>query len=265
MVGLAALGGSAAYVGKVRDDTLGRLFRQDLRAAGVDFEVEAAKSGPATGRCMVFVTPDAQRTMQTYLGASATLSPRDIDPDTIGSARIVYMEGYLYDPPPAKEAFRQAAMLAHRAGRLVSLSLSDPFCVDRHREDFLDLVERHVDILFANEEEILSLYQATSLEEALGQLRGHCQNAAITLGEEGSIVLARGRVVRVEADRLGDVVDTTGAGDLYASGFLYGWTRGRDPAECGRLGSIAAGEIITHFGARPACSLKELVGKCQIR
>jgi sugar/nucleoside kinase (ribokinase family) len=259
MAGLASLGGRASYIGKVRDDALGATFRRDIRAAGVNFDTAPASSGPPTGRCLILVTPDAQRTMQTLLGASATLGPEDIDPDVIASASITFLEGYLWDPEPAKRAFLRAAEVAHAAGRQVALSLSDSFCVERHREEFVDLVEGTVDVLFANEEEIVSLYRADSLEQALDRLRGKCRVAAVTRGAHGSLVLAGGETVEVAAGPVERVVDTTGAGDLYAAGFLHGLSEGRDPVTCGRLGSIAAGEIISHFGARPACSLADLV------
>lgn len=260
VAGLAAIGARAAYIGKVRDDDLGQVFSKDIRAAGVAFDMPPAPAGPSTGRCMVFVTPDAQRTMQTYLGASATLAPDDLDQDAIGAADIVYLEGYLYDPPPAKAAFLRAAELAHRAGRRVALSLSDSFCVDRHRADFLRLVAGHVDILFANEEEIMSLYEVSGLDKALRQVGTQCELAAVTLGARGSVIVQGDRIEEVAADATRGVVDTTGAGDLYASGFLFGLVRGEDLPRCAWMGSTAAGEIISHFGARPECSLHELVG-----
>jgi sugar/nucleoside kinase (ribokinase family) len=261
MVGLASLGGSAAYVGKVRDDELGRVFRREIRAAGVRFDTPPAESGPPTGRSMIFVTPDAQRTMQTLLGASATLGPEDVDEGVVRSADILFLEGYLWDPEPAKRAMLRAAGVAHAAGRRVALSLSDPFCVERHREEFLDLVERHVDVLFCNEAEAIALHRASDLREALDSLRGTCDLAAVTRGPAGSIVLHRGREHEVEADAVERVVDTTGAGDLYAAGFLFGLAEGRDPETCGRIGSIAAGEVVGHFGARPETSLAKLVAR----
>lgn len=258
MVGICSLGGSAGYIGKVRDDPLGAVFRDDIRRAGVRFDTAPATEGPPTGRCLILVTPDAQRTMQTFLGASATLGPADVDPATVRDARVTYLEGYLWDPPPAKEAFLRAAAIAHEAGRKVALSLSDPFCVDRHRDEFRKLLGGHVDILLANEAEVVSLYRADGFEEAVRSLRGDCVLAAVTRGPAGSVVLAGGELHEVAAEPVAQVTDTTGAGDLYASGFLFGVTRGLDPARCGRLGSIAAAEIIGHFGARPDASLAEL-------
>jgi sugar/nucleoside kinase (ribokinase family) len=259
MAGLASLGGDGAYIGKVKDDLLGRVFQRDIRAVGVAYDTPLAVSGPATARCLILVTPDAQRTMNTYLGASAMLAPDDIDPAVIEGAKITFLEGYLWDPEPAKQAFLRSAEIAHRAGRKVALSLSDPFCVDRHREEFRELVHRHVDILLCNEAEIISLYETSGFDEALDRLRGRCQIAAITRGAEGAVILSGEDVIRVAAEPVSEVVDTTGAGDLFASGFLFGLTRDEDLATCGRLGGIAAGEIISHFGARPEVSLKALV------
>jgi len=260
MVGLAALGGRAAYIGKVRDDALGEVFRRDIRAAEVAFSTTPAHDGPATARCLVMVTSDAQRTMQTFLGASALLGPEDVDAEVIRAARVTFLEGYLWDPPDAKEAFLAAARIAHAAGRMVALTLSDPFCVERHREEFLDLVNNHVDILCANEDEIVSLYQADDFEQAVAGLRGRCRWAALTRGARGSVIV-RGDddPVEVPAVPVRQVVDTTGAGDLFAAGFLHGVTREADPATCGTLGSIAAGEIIEHFGARPVEDLRARV------
>jgi sugar/nucleoside kinase (ribokinase family) len=259
VAGIASLGGSAAYVGMVRDDPLGDVFRRDIRAAGVEFETAPAEEGPPTGRCLVLVTPDAQRTMQTFLGASATLAPGDVDEETIARARITYLEGYLWDPPPAKQAFLRAAEVAHAAGRKVALSLSDAFCVERHRAEFRDLLGEHVDVLLANESEVLSLYETADLDDALDRLRADCETAAVTRGAAGSVVLSGGRTLSVEADPVEGVVDTTGAGDLFASGFLFGLTRGESPERCGRIGSLAAAEIIGHFGARPETSLAGLL------
>jgi sugar/nucleoside kinase (ribokinase family) len=258
MVVLASLGGDAAYVGKVRDDGLGQVFRRDIRAAGVAFDTPPASSGPPTGRCLILVTPDAQRTMNTYLGASATLNSDDVDPAVIESARITFLEGYLWDPEPAKQAFLEAAKIAHAAGRKVALSLSDPFCVLRHRAEFRDLVEGHVDVLLANEEEVLSLYDAPGFDEALARLRGSCEVAAVTRGARGSVLVSGEESLRVEAAPVESVVDTTGAGDAFAGGFLLGISRGLELEACARLGSLAAAEIIGHFGARPETSLKTL-------
>ncbi len=257
--GIASFGGNAAFIGKVGDDQLGEVFSHDIRAAGVSFASgPAAAEGEPTGRCLILVTPDAQRTMQTFLGASAGLGPDDVDEALVAASRVTYLEGYLWDPPLAKEAFVKAAETAAAAGRKVALSLSDSFCVDRHRAEFLDLVNNHVHILFANEAEITSLYEAGDFDEALQRVRGHCEIAALTRSEKGSVIVAGGEVHVLDAAPVGQVIDTTGAGDLYAAGFLHGYTRGEDPAACGRLGGIAAAEIIGHFGARPETPLAEL-------
>jgi len=256
---LALLGGRGAFIGKVRDDQLGAVFGHDIRASGVHFETPLATDGPPTARCLIFVTPDAHRTMQTYLGACVNLTPEDIDEDVIAEAKVTYMEGYLWDPPQAKEAFRKAARIAAGAGRLVSLSLSDPFCVDRHREDFLDLIDNHVDVLFANEDEIVSLCQAADFDDALQQVRGHCKIAALTRSEKGAVIVAGDEVHVLDAEPVERVVDTTGAGDAYAAGFLWGLTRDLDLATCGRLGAVVAAEIIGHMGARPDIPLRQLV------
>ncbi len=258
IVGVASLGGKAAYLGKVKDDQLGQVFGHDIRKSGVDFPTKAAAGGPSTARCFVLVTPDAQRTMLTYLGACIELTPDDVDEAVIAASEVTYLEGYLYDPPLAKRAFLRAADVAHKAGRLVSLSLSDPFCVNRHRDAFLDLVSGHVDILFANDAEIMALYQTTDFDEAVRNVRGHARVAAITRGAKGSVIVTEDDVHVVAAQPDITVVDTTGAGDLYAAGFLYGFTHGRDLATCGVLGGIAAGEIISHIGARPDRPLAQL-------
>ncbi|MCM0019651.1 MAG: adenosine kinase [Tagaea sp.] len=259
IAGLANLGGKGAYIGRVRDDQLGKIFRHDIRAQGVAFDSAPAASGPSTARCLIFVTPDAQRTMQTYLGACVDLGPDMIDEAVVANAGITYMEGYLWDKPAAKDAFRKAATLAHKHGRKVALTLSDSFCVDRHRADFRDLVDRHCDIVFANETELLSLYQAKSFDEAVSHLRGRQDRVfAVTRSEKGSVAIRGAESFAVLAEPGVKVVDTTGAGDLYASGFLHGLARGRDLASCARLGSICAAEIIAHYGARPETSLKDL-------
>ena len=260
IVGVASFGGRAHYVGKVRDDQLGEVFSHDLRAVGVGYSTPAATTGPPTGRCLIVVTPDAQRTLTTYLGASVHLGPGEIDKRLIERASILYLEGYLFDPPEAQRAFRAAADMAHAAGRKVALTLSDPFCVDRHRDAFRELVERHVDVLFANEAEIRSLYRTTDFDGALRQVRGHCAVAALTRSERGSVVVAGDEVHVIAANPVKTVVDTTGAGDLYAAGFMIGLSRGLDPATCGRLGSLAAAEVISHVGARPQTPLAELAG-----
>jgi sugar/nucleoside kinase (ribokinase family) len=258
VVGVASFGGRAHYVGKVRDDQLGDVFGHDLRATGVGYDTPRATSGPPTGRCLILVTPDAQRTMSTFLGASVRLGPADVDRGLIARGKILYLEGYLFDPPDAQEAFRAAAAIAHAAGRKVALTLSDPFCVERHRAAFLDLVQHHVDILFANEAEICALYQVHDFDAALSHVRGHCELAALTRSAKGSVLVQGDRVHVVRAHPVDAVVDTTGAGDLYASGVLYGLAQGLDLPTCGRLGSLAAAEVIAHVGARPMVPLTEL-------
>ncbi len=261
MVGVAGLGGAAAYIGKVRDDQLGAVFAHDIGAAGVSFDTAKAVEGEPTARCLIMVTPDAQRSMNTFLGASATLSPEDVDPGHIASAAVTYLEGYLFDPAPAKEAFYKAADAAHAAGRRVALTLSDSFCVDRYREEFLHLVETQVDVLFANEDELKALYQTDSFDDGLQALRNHCPVAGLTRSEHGSVVLWGDEVHVISAAPVDKVVDTTGAGDLYAAGFLFGLAHGRDAKTCGHLGSLAAAEIISHFGARPEADLKALASE----
>ncbi|HEY9078646.1 adenosine kinase [Magnetovibrio sp.] len=261
IAGLASLGGKGAFIGKVKDDTLGKVFRHDISAIGVHFATDAATDGAPTARCLIHVTPDAERTMNTYLGACVELGPHDVDPSVIRTSKVTYLEGYLWDKEDAKAAFVKAAVLAHEANREVSLSLSDPFCVDRHRDSFLDLVENHVDILFANEDEIKALYQVDSFDDALQHVRGHCKIAALTRSAKGSVVINGDEVHIVDGELVKHVVDTTGAGDAYAAGFLFGYTNGHadDLAHCARLGGIAAAEIISHFGARPETPLNEVV------
>ena len=261
MAGIASLGGKGAYIGKVADDQLGRVFAHDLRAIGVRYDTAPLKQGAPTARSLILVTPDAQRTMNTFLGASVELGPEDIAPELIAAAQVTYLEGYLFDPPRAQAAFRKAAELAHGAGRKVALSLSDPFCVDRHRPEFRDLVAGHVDILFANEVEIGSLYETRDFDTALRAVRGHCEIAALTRSEKGSVIVTADAAHKVAAEKVAKLVDTTGAGDLYASGFLFGLTHSRDLATCGRLGSLCAAEAISHYGARPEASLKDLAAK----
>ena len=259
MAGIASLGGKGGYIGKVRDDLLGQVFRHDITAIGVRFDTRAATEGPGTARCLICVTPDGQRTMATYLGACVELGPQDLDLELIAAAEITYLEGYLFDPPQAQEAFRAAAAVAHAAGRKVALSLSDPFCVDRHRAAFRDLVSDDIDILFANEAEICSLYESEDFDAAAKAVRGHVEIAALTRSAAGSLIVAGNEIHTIAAARVARVVDTTGAGDLYASGFLYGLTRGLPLAACGRIGSLCAAEIISHMGARPEAPLKSLV------
>ncbi|BBK35260.1 adenosine kinase [Allostella sp. ATCC 35155] len=259
LAGVASLGGRAAYFGKVRDDELGRIFAHDIRATGVHFPTAPATSGPGTARCLILVTPDAQRTMSTYLGACVDLGPEDVDEDTVAASAVTYLEGYLFDPPRAREAFVKAAEIARRNGRRVALSLSDPFCVDRHRDALRLFAREHVDILFANEVEILSLTGADDFQGALDMIRGTVPIAALTRSAAGSAVATADAVHEVAAAPVARVADTTGAGDLYAAGFLFGLTAGRDLATCARLGSIAAAEVISHFGARPETPLASLI------
>ncbi len=261
LAGLASLGGAAAFIGKVHDDDLGGIFRHDIRAVGVEYDTPAAAAGPPTARCIVLVTPDAQRTMQTYLGACTELSPGDIDPKLIKRAKVTYLEGYLWDPPEAKKAFKKAAGIAHEAGNKVALNLSDPFCVDRHRTDFRELIGNHVDILFANEAEIVSLYEVSGFDAALQEVRGHCDVAVLTRSEKGSVVLTDSDIHILDAEAVDRVVDTTGAGDLYAAGFLFGYTQGLGLARAGRIAALAAAEVIGHMGARPEVPLAALVGE----
>ena len=259
MAGLASLGGTGSFIGRVHDDQLGGTFHHDLESLGITFSTAPALDSSPTGRCLVIVTPDGQRSMATYLGACVELGPEDVDAETIQGHRVTYLEGYLWDAPRAKEAMTKAAKLAHDGGRQVALTLSDAFCVDRHRESFLGLILNHVDILFANEQEIISLYQAENVHAALEIGRGDCKLLAVTLSEEGSLIASGDVVHRVNAVPVERVVDTTGAGDLYAAGFLFGITHGYDVAASGRIGAIAAGEIISHMGARPEADLQELV------
>jgi sugar/nucleoside kinase (ribokinase family) len=258
IAGLASFGAAAAFIGRVRDDQLGAVYTHDLRSLGVHFEVAPATDGPATGRCLIMVTPDAQRTQCTYLGASTFIAPEDVDPGVVARSQVTYLEGYLWDQPSAKDALRKAAAAARDARRRVALTLSDPFCVDRHRAEFRGLVEHEIDVLFANEAEICSLYEVDDFDVALQHVRHRCEIAALTRSEHGSVVVAGDEVHIVDAYPVDRLVDTTGAGDQYAAGFLYGLTQGLDLGTCGRLGSAAAAEVISHFGARPLVSLKDL-------
>lgn len=262
MACFASFGGQGGYIGKVADDALGQDFINDLKNMGVNYETLPLVEGESTGRCMILVTPDGERTMNTYLGAAVELAPHDIDPAFIAKAKIVYLEGYLYDPPHAMEAFIKASRAAHEAQRLVALTLSDSFCVDRHREAFKDLVSYHVDILFANEDEIKSLYETDDLEKAIQKVQHECAICAITRSEKGSIIINSGHRTDIEAEKDVTVVDSTGAGDAYAAGFLYSFIQDMDDMEkCGRLGSIAAAEVITQMGPRPSVNLADLIQK----
>jgi sugar/nucleoside kinase (ribokinase family) len=261
MAGLAALGGKGAFIGKVRDDQLGGVFGHDIRAAGVRFDTPPAADGAPTARCLVIVTPDAQRTMCTYLGACVELGPDDVEEALIAAAEITYLEGYLWDPPRAKQAFRKALDIAHANGRRVALTLSDPFCVDRHRAEFRELAAEHIDILFANEAEIISLYEVDDFDAALRRVRQDCAVAALTRSERGSVIVAGEEVHVIDAHPVAEVVDATGAGDLYAAGVLYGLTHGWDLASAGRLGGLAAAEVIGHIGARAEADLGQLMAE----
>jgi sugar/nucleoside kinase (ribokinase family) len=258
MVGIASLGGKSAFIGKVSEDDFGTIFRHDIRAAGVAFDTPASTGGAPTARSLILVTPDGQRTMNTFLGVSPELSPRDVDPELIAASRILYLEGYLFDRPDAQAAFRHAADMAERAGREVALTLSDGFCVERHRIEFLELIRHRVDILFANESEIMALYSAATFEEAARQAKTDAKVAVLTRSAKGSVIFKGDKAVSVPAAPIRQVIDTTGAGDLYAAGFLYGYTNSKPLETCGHLGSLAAGEIISHIGARPETSLAAL-------
>ena len=261
IAGIASFGGKAGFIGKVRNDQLGDVFAHDIRALGVTYGTPSATEGAPTARCLILVTPDAQRTMNTFLGACQALGPDDVDPYLIESAQITYLEGYLWDPEMAKAAFRKAMDIAHAANRKVALTLSDAFCVDRYRDEFRELVKNQVDILFANEAEITSLYEAKDFDEALQHVRQDCKFAALTRSEKGSVVISGEEIHVVDAEKGVKVVDTTGAGDMYAAGFLYGLTHGKSLHDCGRLGSIAAAEAISHVGARPETPYSELMQK----
>jgi len=265
MAGVAALGGSAGFVGKLADDRLGRLFTEDIRSAGVVFEplhLAPADDGPpesrGTGRCLVLVSGDTERTMATHLGAAVTISPADVDDGLVARAGVVYLEGYLWDLPPAKEALRSAVRAARAADGAVALSLSDPFCVERHQREFLALVRDDIDVLFGNEEEMVRLFGVRSLREAVDAAEETGLLVAITRGADGAVVTTAHGPVEVPAHAVERVVDTTGAGDLFAAGFLHGLTHGADPQRCARLGALCAAEVIAHLGARPERDLRAL-------
>ena len=262
IVGLASLGSRSAFIGKVKDDELGRTFAHDIRAAGAAYTTPPASDGPSTARCYVLVTPDGERTMNTYLGAAQDLHPADIDAELVAASAVLYLEGYLWDPKNAKDAFVKAAKIAHEAGRTVALSLSDAFCVDRWRAEFLQLMRsRTVDLIFANEAELHSLYQTSDFDSAVAALRPDVSTAVVTRSEKGCIVLGPDGIEAVPAFPVERVVDTTGAGDLFAAGFLSGLARGADDRNCGRLGALAAAEVIGHLGARPEASLRDLANE----
>jgi sugar/nucleoside kinase (ribokinase family) len=257
IAGLGSLGAACGYIGKLKDDELGAAYRHDLLSAGVRFSTPMASDGPSTARCIIFVTSDAERTMNTYLGACVNLTADDIDAEMVAAAKITYLEGYLYDEPHAKAAFHRAADIAHGAGRKVALSLSDAFCVVRHRADFLELIRDRIDILFANESELLALFETEDFDAAIAQLAPLIDLAAVTRSAQGSLVVRGDERVSSPAAKIERVVDTTGAGDLYAAGFLYGLTRDLPLAECARIAGLAAAEVISHFGARPEVPLRE--------
>jgi sugar/nucleoside kinase (ribokinase family) len=255
--GVASFGGKSAYFGKVKDDQLGAIYRHDMRSLGVTFDSVAATDGPATARSFILVTPDAERTMNTYLGACVNLSTSDVDAEIVKQASVTYMEGYLWDKPEAKEAFRLAAKIARSAGQLTSITLSDSFCVERHRDSFLELIKDSIDIVFANESEIKSLYKTQNFDGAVAAIRKDCPMAALTRSEKGSLIVTADHIIEATAHPVSKVIDVTGAGDLYAAGFLFGHTKGFDLKRCAELGSLAAAEVISHTGARPNVNLKD--------
>ena len=266
MVGVASFGGRAAFVGKVKEDGLGKVFAHDIRAAGVAYTTKAARSGPSTARCYILVTPDGERTMNTYLGAAQHLLPADVAADEIAAATITYLEGYLWDPKDAKEAFRKAAKIAHDAGRAVALTLSDSFCVDRYRGEFVALLrERTVDLVFANESELKSLYETADFDTALASLQKDAKLAVVTRSEKGAVVVDAGKAESVSVFPVERVVDATGAGDLFAAGFLHGFARGLPHKASAQLGALAAAEVISHMGARPLRKLSELARENGLR
>ena len=256
---VAQLGGKAAFIGRVRNDTLGQIFTEEILRTGTIFKTPPSSVGPSTARCLIFVTPDAQRTMCTYLGASVLLEPNDLDLSAVKEAKILYLEGYLWDNPAAKSAFIKAAEIAKNSGRKVALSLSDSFCVRRHRESFIELVEDYIDILFANEDEITSLYKTSNLNLAIQKLKRKCEIAAVTIGKHGSILIENGKETTINPFIFGEAIDTTGAGDLYAGGFLKGLSDGLDPLKSAKIGSICAGQIVTQLGSRSNIDLINLI------
>ena len=256
--GVASFGGHAAYIGKVKDDQLGGIYAHDMKSIGVHFGTPKANDGPATARSFILVTPDGERTMNTYLGACVNLTKADVAEDVVKAAKVTYMEGYLYDKPEAKAAFRHASKVARAAGNLTSISLSDSFCVERHRDDFLELIRTSIDIVFANESEIKSLYKTDNFDGAAAAIMRECPLAVLTRSHKGSLVVRGDERLIVPAHPVERVVDVTGAGDLFASGFLFGHTRGLPLRQCAALGSLAAAEIISHTGARPEVNLLQL-------
>lgn len=261
MAGLASFGGKAAFIGKVADDQFGRIFKHDINAIGVHFDSPPVAGGDPTAQCLILVTPDGERTMNTYLGISNDLDTAQVDPALIRDSGIVYLEGYLFDKPAAKAAFREAVKIANAAGRQVALTLSDSFCVARHRAEFLDLIRSGIAILFANESEITSLYETDSFDEAARRVAADTKLAALTRSEKGSVILSEGQTIPIRVSPVAKVVDSTGAGDLYASGFLFGLSQGLSLETSGHLASLAAAEIISHVGARPDANLRQLAQK----
>ena len=261
MAAFASFGGKGAYIGKVANDQLGKVFRHDIRAIGVDFFTSPLENSAPTAQCLILVTPDAQRTMNTFLGACVKLGPADVDENLIANSEITYLEGYLFDEPQAKEAFFAAARYVEKHNRKLALTLSDSFCVNRYRNEFLDFIENHVDILFANDEEIKALFQVSSVEDAIQAIAPLCNLSAVTMSEKGSVIISGGQTISVKAVPPAELVDTTGAGDAYAAGFLYGLTEGKPLQECGYLASLAASEVISHMGPRPLQPLRDLIKK----
>jgi sugar/nucleoside kinase (ribokinase family) len=264
MAGIASFGGRAGYIGRVFDDQLGGVFGHDLRATSVIFRSRPARSGPPTGRCLIVISSDGERTMNTYLGAAALLGPDDLDPELIAAAKVTYLEGYLWDRPEAKEAYRVATEIAHEHGKMTALTLSDSFCVQRHRLEWRELIDTSVDIVFANEDEITMLYETTTFREALEEVRTHCQIACLTRGPTGSVIVTSKDEHVIEAHPVAHVVDTTGAGDMYAAGFLFGYTHGFDLPAAGRMASLAAAEVLSHTGARPESPFRQLLHQLEI-
>ncbi len=260
-VGFALLSGKPAFIGKIKDDNLGKSFSKSLADNKVFYKTEPILEGPGTARCFIFVTPDAQRTMNTYIGACSLLSPKDIDEELVKNSKITYLEGYCWEEQLAKESLIKAAEIAHKADNKVSLTLSDPFCVERHRDEFKDLVKKHIDILFANEIEAKKLCQTENFDESIKEISEITELAAITKSEKGAEICNGKEVVKIEPKIFGEVKDTTGAGDLFAAGFLYGLSKKFSILKSGNIASITAGEIISHFGARPEINLSDLIQK----
>lgn len=254
--GIASFGGRGAYFGKVKADQLGEIYRHDMRAQGVKFDSRPSEDGPATARSFILVTPDGERTMNTYLGACVNLTTADIDESVVEASRVTYMEGYLWDRPEAKEAFKLAAAIARKAGRMTSITLSDSFCVERHRDSFMELIRNDIDIVFANESEIKSLYQTQNFDGAMQAIRKDCPIAVLTRSAAGCVIVRGEDVHVIPAYPVSKVVDVTGAGDLFAAGFLHGFTNGLKLPHCAQLGALAAAEVISHIGARPEINLK---------